>query len=248
MSRIAVFSDVHGNLPALKATLKDIEDRDVDQVFCLGDLVDCAPWTNEVIELIRTSHITCLMGNHDERIAFDLPLFRLKKHSIQEAEARELAIAYTRRTVSDRSKDYLAGLPAQLSLGFDLNGQKRNLLMVHGSPRSNDEYIYPNHDAQDLITMMDENRADILMMGHTHQSFIREEELEGRIVINCGSVGRSKEGEPLASYALLELSPSGINAEIVKLPYPVTETIAAIKSSPIPDFYADFLSHNSFSV
>lgn len=248
MSKIAVFSDVHGNLPALEAVLKDIKNRDVDQVFCLGDLVDCAPWTNEVIELIRTNHISCLMGNHDERIAFDLPLFRLKKHSEEEADARELAIAHTRDTISNRSKEYLAGLPAQISLNFNVDGRSRNILMVHGSPRSNDEYLYPEHNPEDLMAMMTEHCADILLMGHTHQSYIRGEGLGGRIAINCGSIGRTKESAALASYALLELNSTGLKTAIVKLPYPVAETIAAIKSSPIPDFYADFLSRKDASV
>ena len=88
MSRIAIFSDVHGNLPALKTILADLDVRKPDQVYCLGDLVDFAPWPNEVIELLRSSRIPCIMGNHDERIAFDYPVIPLKKHSEDETRAR----------------------------------------------------------------------------------------------------------------------------------------------------------------
>ncbi|MEI7489572.1 MAG: metallophosphoesterase family protein, partial [Chryseobacterium sp.] len=66
--QIAIFSDVHGNLPALEVVLNDIEERGIDQKFCLGDLVDFAPWGNKVIEKIKSLNIPCLMGNHDERI------------------------------------------------------------------------------------------------------------------------------------------------------------------------------------
>ncbi len=70
MNRIAIISDVHGNLPALNAVLKDLDERQPDTIFCLGDLVDFAPWPNEVIEAIRHRRIPTLMGNHNERIAF----------------------------------------------------------------------------------------------------------------------------------------------------------------------------------
>lgn len=75
MIQIAIFSDVHGNLPALEVVLKDMDRRGIRQKFCLGDLVDFAPWGNEVIRKIRDQNIPCLMGNHDERIAFDMPVF-----------------------------------------------------------------------------------------------------------------------------------------------------------------------------
>ncbi|STQ42505.1 Calcineurin-like phosphoesterase superfamily domain [Ewingella americana] len=69
--QIAVFSDVHANLPALKAVLEDIDARQITEIYCLGDLVDFAPWPNEVIELVRQRQIPTVMGNHDDRVAFD---------------------------------------------------------------------------------------------------------------------------------------------------------------------------------
>src|SRR5476649_1408339 len=116
MSRIAIFSDVHGNLPALQVVLNDIKTRKVDQIYCLGDLVDFAPWSNEVIDLIRSSRIPCLMGNHDERIAFDHPIMPLQKHNEEEKAARLIAINHTKKIISAQNKQYLAGLPFTLSL------------------------------------------------------------------------------------------------------------------------------------
>ncbi|WP_263356173.1 metallophosphoesterase family protein [Acidicapsa ligni] len=77
--RIAVFSDVHGNLPALEAVLKAIDSSHPDVILCLGDLVDFAPWPNEVIEVIRSRNIGTLMGNHDERIAHGIEVMPLAK-------------------------------------------------------------------------------------------------------------------------------------------------------------------------
>lgn len=144
MLKIAIFSDIHSNLPALKAVLADIDIHKVDQIYCLGDLVDFAPWTNEVIELIRSRRIPTIMGNHDERIADDMPLKRLKKHSEAEASARVQAIDFTRSDISIANKEFLAHLPRQIMLNFIFNGKQLKLLLVHASSRSNDEEVMMN--------------------------------------------------------------------------------------------------------
>lgn len=244
MSRIAIFSDVHGNLPALKTVLADLELRNPDQIYCLGDLVDFAPWPNEVIELLRMRHIPCIMGNHDERIAFDHQLIPLKKHSEHETKARIQAIDHTRDTISHANKDFLGKLPQKIKLSFVQQGQELSILLVHGSTRSNQEYIYENHDETDLYQMMEEENANVLVMGHTHQSYIRKINVNDgpeKLALNCGSVGRSKEAEALATYLLLDIGTTTLTVELVKLPYPVEETVEGILSSGIPEFYANFL-------
>jgi len=243
MSLIAIFSDVHGNLPALQVVLEDIEKRKADQVYCLGDLVDFAPWTNEVIETIRDLQIPCLLGNHDERIAFNHEVIPLAKHSQEETQARMVAINYTKNTIKEDCKMYLAGLPAQLKITFKLKGKLFSILLVHGSTRSNEEYIYEDHSLNDIREMLDQAQADILVMGHTHESYIRAipPQDNEQMVINCGSVGRSKEGKPLACYLLIAISDNGVQAELIKLAYPVEKVKKAIQESDIPDFYARFL-------
>lgn len=243
MSLIAIFSDVHGNLPALQTVLEDIEKRKADQVYCLGDLVDFAPWTNEVIETIRDLQIPCLLGNHDERIAFNHAVVPLTKHSEKETLARMAAINFTKNNIKDDCKTYLAGLPTQLKITFKLKGKPFSILLVHGSTRSNEEYIYEDHDLKDICGMLDQEQADIIVMGHTHESYIRtvSAEVDHQMVINCGSVGRSKEGKPLACYLLIAINEDGVQAELVKLTYPLEKVVKAIQESGIPDFYARFL-------
>jgi putative phosphoesterase len=246
MLKIAIFSDIHANLPALKAVLDDISSQQADQVYCLGDLVDFAPWPNEVINLIRENKISTIMGNHDERIAFDLPLITLKKHSHDETAAREQAIDFTRRTISKENKLFISLLPRHIKLSFLFNSLPFNILLVHGSSRSIDEYLYEDHDQGELIRMMEEAEADVMVGGHTHLSYIRN--LAGtnaRTMINCGSVGRTKERNGEACYLMItldsETKASTINYELRKLPYDIQKTIQGIKSSRVPDFYADFL-------
>lgn len=245
MSLIAIFSDVHGNLPALRAVLSDIDKRNADQVYCLGDLVDFAPWPNEIIDLLRSLHIPCLMGNHDERVAFDKDIIRLAKHSHEESEARLAAINYTKSTITTSSKNYLANLPKQIVLTFSIKARDINIQLVHASTRSNDEYIYENHDLEDIRNMLNQQRADILVMGHTHESYIRripsKDNEHENLIINCGSVGRSKQERQLTNYVLLKVEERSIEAEIIKLAYPVEETVKGILESGIPDFYAQFL-------
>ncbi|MCW3110493.1 MAG: metallophosphatase family protein [Segetibacter sp.] len=159
MSRIAIFSDVHGNLPALETVLSDINKRNIDQVYCLGDLVDFAPWTNEVIELIKGLRISCLMGNHDERIAFDYDIVPLKKHSDEETTARIVAINYTKKTIANANQKFLKNLPGQLRLSFKVAERNVNILLVHASTRSNDEYIYESHDMHDLYEMLEKEES-----------------------------------------------------------------------------------------
>jgi putative phosphoesterase len=245
MKNIAIISDIHGNLPALEAVLEDLKQKNINQIYCLGDLVDFAPWHNEVIELIKELEIPSLMGNHDERIAFDHEVTPLLKHNPEEQTARFDGINYTKQSIKPDCKAYLKTLPERFLLNFTVSEKETKILLVHGSTRSNDEYVYENHNLADVQLMLDTEKADFIIMGHTHKPYIRHieatKESPTGILINCGSVGRSREENPLATYLILHISDKNINPEIVKLKYPVKEVIKAIEESPIPDFYAEFL-------
>ena len=245
MKKIAIISDIHGNLPALHVVLKDIDQKNIDTIYCLGDLVDFAPWNNEVIEIIKNRNIPCLLGNHDERVAFDQPIIPIAKHPAHETDARTTAINHSKQTVTEANKAYLRSLPLTLRLAFTIAGKPVSILLVHASTRSNSEYIYENHDLEDIQGMLRDSKTDMLIMGHTHQSYIKQVAATAvtpaGVVINTGSVGRSREGSPLASYLILSIDDAAITPQIIKLPYPVEEVIKAIEASPIPNFYADFL-------
>jgi len=247
MIRIAVFSDVHGNLPALNAVLEDMEKRGVTQKFCLGDLVDFAPWGNEVIEKIRNLNIPCLMGNHDERIAFDLPVIPLSKHSPEETEARLIAIDHSKKYITENNKMFLSELPFHMKLNYKTGKKHWNIQLVHSSLTSNDTYFYESEDDKVFVEMLKELQSDIVAMGHTHLSFKKYFESEGWAV-NCGSVGRSKEENRLASYLIITMTDDHIIPEIIQIPYPLEETALAIEESEIPDYYASFLKNKKVSV
>lgn len=243
--KIAIISDLHANLPALKAVLKDIALFEPDQVYCLGDLTDAAPWHNEVIEQIRMLNIPTIMGNHDERIAFDHPVHPLSKHSLEEQKARLAAINYTKQNITPDNKAFLAKLPATLKI----EAEGIRILLVHGSPDSNEEYLYEDAEESRLSEMFEQQQAEVIISGHTHLSYIRY--LQGstpqrpRLMINAGAVGRSKEKDRKAAYLQLEVIgaasvPAELKPVIRKVAYPIEETVMGIRSSPIPDFYAEF--------
>lgn len=247
MIQIAVFSDVHGNLPALEVVLNDIEKRGIRQKFCLGDLVDFAPWGNEVIEKIRSLNIPCLMGNHDERIAFDIPVIPLSKHTEEETHARFIAIDHSKKNITEQNKKFLAELPFHLKLNYKTGDKHWNIQLVHSSLESNDTYLYASESDEVFTSMLNRSEADLIVMGHTHLSFKKHFE-NNRWAVNCGSVGRSKEDNRLASYLVLTLEEKKITPEIVQLPYPVDETVRHIQESGIPDYYASFLKNEIVSI
>lgn len=247
MIRIAIFSDVHGNLPALNAVLEDMEKRGIEQKFCLGDLVDFAPWGNEVIEKIRNLNIPCLMGNHDERIAFNIPVVPLSKHSPEETEARFIAIDHSKKYITEQNKTFLSELPFHIQLNYKVGNRHWRIQLVHAGLSSNDTYWYENESDHIFTGMLEESRSDIIVMGHTHLSFKKYFETKGWAV-NCGSVGRSKEENRLASYLILTMEEDRILPEIIQIAYPVEETALAIEESGIPDYYASFLKNEKSSV
>jgi 3',5'-cyclic AMP phosphodiesterase CpdA len=115
--------------------LEDLNKRHPDAVFCLGDLVDFAPWPNEVIEAIRQRRIPTLMGNHDERIAFNHAIIPLEKHTEEERAARVGAIEYTRRTISADNREFLSGLPREMRISYGTGSNAKKILLVHGITR-----------------------------------------------------------------------------------------------------------------
>ncbi|WP_228446354.1 metallophosphoesterase family protein [Chryseobacterium sp. 18068] len=171
MIQIAVFGDVHGNLPALETVLDDIEERGIRQKYCLGDLIDFAPWGNEVIEKIRSLNIPCLMGNHDERIGFDVPVIPLSKHSEEETAARFLAINHSKKYITEENKAFLSELPFHLKLNYKIGEKHWNIQLVHSSLESNDTYLYESENDEVFQNMLCESQSDVIMMGHTHMSF-----------------------------------------------------------------------------
>jgi putative phosphoesterase len=251
--RIALFSDIHSNLPALQAVLKDIEERKPDTVYCLGDLVGYNIWPNEVINEIRKRSIPTIAGNYDFGIGRKSDDCGCAYKTDKEKDMGAVSISFTNQIIKDDERNYLLTLPAHIRLEFKLNIDRLNLLLVHGSPRRINEYLFEERDEKSLHRIMKDADADIMCFGHTHKPYHRIINLdEGgghyRHAINIGSVGKSKDGDNRACYALLSFNEkSSINikesvkAEFIRVKYNVEKAAIAIENSILPDEYAEML-------
>jgi putative phosphoesterase len=245
--RIAVISDIHANLPALEAVLADIARQQADKIYCLGDLVNFAPWPNEVIELIRENNIPTLCGNHDLAIGLNQTDFAFSFNSPEEREAGLKAIAYTNAVLKDSNRLYLKSLPKFIRFELKLMKVKTDILLTHGSPRSVGEYVFEDFPEETLVRIMDEYVADILVMGHTHCPYHRQlfdkEAGKYKQAINAGSVGKPKDGDTRAAYLIINTAESsGLNVAIKRVEYNIQQVQQAIRNSRIPDLYADLLN------
>ena len=251
---LAFFSDVHGNLPALEAVLADLDQRRPDQVFCLGDLVGYAPWPNEVVNEVRRRGIPTLAGNYDQGIGLASADCGCAYKTDVEKGLGAQSIAYTNQAINDEERAYLRHLPKHMRLEFQDEPCTLNLLMVHGSPRKINEYLFEDRPERSFLRLLDEARADVLLFGHTHRPYHRAlpyehaGETRYRHALNIGSVGKPKDGDPRAAYLLLHLDPhsnltdpAGLRPELVRVAYDVERAAEAVETSALPNEYADML-------
>lgn len=249
--RLATISDIHGNLPALEAVLADIERRGVDDILCLGDLVNFAGWDNEVIDRLRKRGITCIQGNHDEGIGWDRACFDFSYADARQLSFGLLSIAHTGRTLSAGHRRFLRYLPTSVRLEFKLALERLSILFVHASPASAGEYVRPDVTDARLAELLDLADADVLCMGHTHQPMHRMvlAEADGRKIyrhaINPGSVGKAGMH---ADYLVLEIDenfalhlPELLRIDHHQVPYDSQAVADHIRSLGLPGTYDAFL-------
>lgn len=252
--KIALFSDIHANLPALEAFFKDLEARNTDAVYCLGDLVGYNIWPNEVIDEIRKRGIPTIAGNYDWGIGRSSDDCGCAYKTDEEKAMGKVSISYTNEVVKYEQRAYLRTLPAHIRLEYQLNDEKRNILLVHGSPRKVNEYLFEDRDEKSMIRIMEQADADIMCFGHTHQPYHRilNSGTEGkdhfRHAINIGSVGKPKDKDPRGGYVILTINPDSnvtrsesIQVEFIRFEYDVEKAAKAVEDSPLPNEYADML-------
>ena len=179
------------------------------------------------------------MGNHDEA---------LLKPIVQEAQPSNRGL--TRALVSDQNRDYLINLPRHLSLSFVSNEEPLNLLLVHGSIKSINDYMVVDYPEQEVLSMMQSRQADLLLCGHTHKPFHRIIKDGDRFkhVINIGSVGKPKDGDPRICYAVVEINQStsssiseAIDVSFRRVEYDVEKAVIAIQQSEFENNFAEAL-------
>lgn len=225
--QIALFSDIHANLPAFDALLADLDHQQPDAIYCLGDLIGYNVWPNEIIDEIRKRAIPTLAGNHDLK-----------------------TIGFAYELVSADNRAYLNALPALIRLEYQLNNEHLNILLAHGSPRKIDEYVLADTGEAYVLQMMEEAKVDILCVGHSHKPYYRVIKTEAgyKHVINIGSVGKPKDNNPMGCYVLLTINENAsvtdrdsIKVDFIRLAYDTEKAAKAVEESPLPDELGEML-------
>jgi predicted phosphodiesterase len=239
--RVAVLSDVHGNLHALHAVLEAIGEEHVDATWCLGDLVGYGPQPNECCAEVERAASICLAGNHDLGVLGRLPL----EDFTDEAAA---AARWSQSVLTAEARAYLEGLQSSQATA--------EAELFHASPRDPVwEYVLGEEAALAAFHL---TSAPLVLVGHSHVAlaFVLEDERldgsvapdgveldlgSGRFLLNPGSVGQPRDGDPRAAYLVLDLGAK--RALYRRVPYPVERTQEEIRERGLPEALADRLAH-----
>jgi len=229
--KIAVLSDIHANLHALQAVWADLESQRPQAVYCLGDLVGYGAFPNEVVEFIRSREVPTVMGNYDDGVGFDQDDCGCVYRVPGEAELGRQSLLWTRQTTTAENKVFLQALPIQLRR----ETQRCHLLFVHGSPRRINEYLYADRPAASFERIARLAGAEVLFFGHTHLPY--QKTVARTLFVNAGSVGKPKDGDPRAAYALFS---SGLRSrvEFRRVSYDVAAAAAAVRRVGLPVHFA----------
>jgi putative phosphoesterase len=238
--KIAIFSDIHGNLEALNTVVSDIKSiADLDLIVCLGDIVGYYPHPEECIEIVQKTCDIIIQGNHDASVVSRNFEKELKKFT----NIAAISLSWTRDKLlkSNNADNYnfLKKLPKKKEKPI---GNKK-VLFVHGTPDKTWEYfLYPywlSAPLEEQKNRLDEwlEKWELIAMGHSHWAF--QYENNKRMVINPGSVGQPRDDNPKSSYALVEVTKTRIKAENIRIEYDIEKTCEAVLEAKLDKSLCD---------
>lgn len=231
MDKIAIISDIHGNIPALNAVLDDIKEKKIKKIICLGDLAGKGPNPAEVVDIIRAECSSVLMGNWDMMIA--------KENEFE-------MVKWAREKLGEERLDYIRNLP--FSAEFYISG--RLIRLFHASPQGVFNRVHSNSSSEKLLGLFDntentgnsfsEQKPDIIGYGDIHGAYIKY--FDDKVIFNVGSVGNPLD-MTLASYVILEgkyngRENKGFQINFIRVPYDVELAIKLAKESNMPEIDA----------
>ncbi|MDS0476138.1 metallophosphoesterase family protein [Natrinema sp. 1APR25-10V2] len=211
--KVGLISDVHSNRVALEAVLEDMPA--VDELYCAGDVVGYNPWPADCVDVLRERGVPTVMGNHDAAVAAETP-FRfngMAKAGVEHAKAQ----------LSEEQLEWLASLPGER---LECDGRVK---LVHGHPDDPDRYTRYTYPREFSGRMLGDE--DVLVLGHTHVQGA-EQFAEG-IVVNPGSVGQPRDGDPRAGYAVVDFD--ALTVETCRVEYDIEAVQKAVDEAGLPD-------------
>ncbi len=232
---VAVITDIHANLPALVAALDRIDELGIEQVYCGGDLVGYGPHPNEVCALIAEREIPTIYGNYDYAIARDLEDCGCAYITPHDRELGQQSVIWTLAHTDAASKDFMRELPFDLRFPVGATG----VHLVHGSPRKVNEYLFEDKPASLYERLAAAETDEVLVFGHTHKPWVHS--YGGVLFVNCGSVGKPKDGDPRGAFAILAATETGVEVTIERVEYDAEAVALEVAASGLPAEYADKL-------
>jgi putative phosphoesterase len=229
---VAVITDIHGNLPALQAALARIDELAITRIYCGGDLVGYGPNPNEVCTLIAERDIPTIYGNYDYAIARDLDDCGCAYITPHDRELGQRSVRWTLAHTDQASKDFMRQLPFDLRL--EVGGTPVHL--VHGSPRKVNEYLFEDKPASLYERLAKDEDANMLVFGHSHKPWVHE--FGGVVFVNCGSVGKPKDGDPRGAFAVLRHTANRIDVEIERVTYDAQAVAREVSAAGLPEEFA----------
>ncbi len=223
--KVAVISDVHANLEALRAVLAEI---DAEETYCLGDLVGYGAQPNEVVRAVRLGGAKCVLGNHDwAALTGDTSMFNARA---------AMSSVWTRKTLSAETVEFLRSLPQELRPEV-----KVPAYFAHGSPDDRLwEYVDPRTHSDLFGHYLDRLKVHVIGLGHTHVPYVWRE--DGRTVFNPGSVGQPRDGDWRASFAELTITGREVGVEVRRVRYDREAAASKIREAGLPEVFAERLA------
>lgn len=232
--RIALISDIHGNLVALDTVLADIAREKVDQIVCLGDIATLGPKPREVLQRVKDLNCPCVMGNHDHYL-LDSSILRDYMDAPWFAES----VAWCAEQLQEEDFQFLRTFQPLHEITLD---QSHKLLCFHGSPKSNTDIILAMTPPTNVDELLGGYRATVMVGGHTHMQMMRQH--KGIMLINAGSVGMPFEQAlfvhaprylPWAEYAIVNIVDGVIDIDLRRVPVDLAAVRQSAKNSNFPD-------------
>ena len=233
--RLAVFGDIHGNIDALEAAYEAATEAKPDVLYHLGDLGGYAPFVNEVVDFLVKHGIEGVQGNYDEAVANDREHCGCKAEEPLQEEMAHLSFDWTKSHVSPKSKNYMKRLPMEIKL--DAEGKK--VWLFHATPKKNNLYWYEDRPEKFFHEMAEKGDADVMIYGHVHRPYRKD--VNGKVFINAGSVGKPKDGDPRSCVALVEITPLTVKTKFLRAAYDIEKVASAIIESGMPPYFAEKL-------
>jgi putative phosphoesterase len=232
---VAVITDIHANLPALEAALARIDQLGITTILCGGDLVGYGPHPNEVCALIEERQIPTIYGNHDYAIGRELDDCGCAYITPEDRALGQRSVDWTLEHTDRRSKDFMRELPFDLRFPVGLT----DVHLVHGSPRKVNEYLFENKPASLYERLASAESDQVLVFGHTHKPWVHA--YGDVLFVNCGSVGKPKDGDPRGAFAILQPALNGVEVTIERVEYDAESVAREVAAVGLPTEYADKL-------